>query len=69
VVKSESDQMVDAMKSRGIEVQYMVKDDEGHGFRNEENKFDFYRAMESFLGEHIGTVEAEEAATEETASH
>ncbi len=69
VVKSESDQMVDAMKSRGVEVQYMVKDDEGHGFRNEENKFDFYRAMESFLGEHIGTVEAEEAATEETASH
>lgn len=54
VVKSESDQMVEAMKSRGVTVEYMVKDNEGHGFRNEENKFEFYGAMERFLGEHIG---------------
>ena len=53
VVKAESDQMVEAMKARGVNVQYMVKDDEGHGFRNEENQFDFYRAMESFLNEHL----------------
>jgi len=53
VVKSESDQMVAAMKARGVEVQYMVKDNEGHGFRNEENQFDFYRAMEKFLAEHM----------------
>lgn len=45
----ESDQMVKAMKEKGIEVEYLVKEDEGHGFRNEENKFDFYRAMEKFL--------------------
>ena len=45
----ESDQMVKAMKEKGIEVEYLVKDNEGHGFRNEENKFDFYRAMEKFL--------------------
>jgi dipeptidyl aminopeptidase/acylaminoacyl peptidase len=49
----ESDQIVKALKDRGIEVEYMVKDDEGHGFRNEENRFDFYRAMEKFLSEHI----------------
>ncbi len=53
VVKSESDQMVAAMKARGVEVQYMVKDNEGHGFRNEENQFDFYRAMEKFLSDHM----------------
>ena len=53
VNKAESDQMVDALKERGIEVQYMVKDNEGHGFRNEENRFDFYRAMEAFLKEHL----------------
>jgi len=41
------------MKARGVEVQYMVKDNEGHGFRNEENQFDFYRAMEKFLAEHM----------------
>ena len=54
VNKAESDQIVDALKERGIEVEYMVKDNEGHGFRNEENRFDFYRAMERFLGKHLG---------------
>lgn len=50
---SESDQMIEAMKKRGIEVEYMVKDNEGHGFHNEENKFDFYSAMEKFLKKHL----------------
>lgn len=53
VVKSESDQMVEALKKRGIEVQYMVKDNEGHGFSNEENRFEFYEAMEKFLAQHL----------------
>jgi dipeptidyl aminopeptidase/acylaminoacyl peptidase len=53
VVKAESDQMVEAMKARGVIVEYMVKDNEGHGFHNQENQFDFYRAMEKFLGEHM----------------
>jgi len=54
VNKQESDQIVEALKKRGIEVTYMVKDNEGHGFRNEENRFDFYRAMEEFLSKHLG---------------
>ncbi len=54
VVKAESDQMVEAMRKRGVEVEYIVKDDEGHGFHNEENRFEFYEAMERFLGRHIG---------------
>ncbi|MDL2296488.1 S9 family peptidase [Bacteroidales bacterium OttesenSCG-928-C03] len=53
VNKDESDQMVEALKKRGIEVQYMVKDNEGHGFYNEENMFEFYGAMEKFLENHI----------------
>jgi dipeptidyl aminopeptidase/acylaminoacyl peptidase len=53
VNKAESDQMVEAMKARGVEVEYMVKDNEGHGFMNEENRFDFYRAMEAFLAKHL----------------
>jgi len=53
VKKIESDQMVEAMKKRGMEVEYLVKDNEGHGFRNEENMFDFYEAMEQFLSEHL----------------
>jgi dipeptidyl aminopeptidase/acylaminoacyl peptidase len=50
----ESDQMVEAMQERGITVEYLVKDDEGHGFRNEENRFEFYRAMEQFLNSTMG---------------
>ena len=53
----ESDQMVAAMKEKGIDVEYLVKDDEGHGFHNEENRFEFYRAMETFLAKHLNTVE------------
>lgn len=54
VNKAESDQMVEALRARGVEVEYMVKDDEGHGFHNQENRFDFYRAMERFLKEQMG---------------
>ena len=54
VVKAESDQIVAALKNAGIDVPYMVKDDEGHGFYNEENQFDFYREMEKVLTKHIG---------------
>lgn len=53
VNKAESDQMVEALRQRGVEVEYMVKDNEGHGFHNQENRFDFYRAMEAFLSKHL----------------
>lgn len=49
----ESDQIVEALKTRGVAVEYMVKENEGHGFANEENRFDFYRAMEQFLAKHL----------------
>jgi len=53
VNKAESDQMVEALKKRGIQVEYMVKDNEGHGFYNQENQFDFYRAMLAFLDKNL----------------
>jgi dipeptidyl aminopeptidase/acylaminoacyl peptidase len=53
VNKAESDQMVAALKARGIDVQYIVKDNEGHGFANEENRFEFYEAMEAFFAKHL----------------
>ena len=55
VNKAESDQVVEALKKRKVDVEYMVKENEGHGFGNEENQFDFYEAMEKFLAKHIGT--------------
>lgn len=54
VNKAESDQIVEALKKRGVKVEYMVKDNEGHGFGNEENQFDFYGTMEKFLAKHLG---------------
>jgi dipeptidyl aminopeptidase/acylaminoacyl peptidase len=53
VNKAESDQIVEALRRRGVEVEYMVKENEGHGFRNEENQFEFYEAMERFLAKHL----------------
>lgn len=55
VKKAESDHIVQALEQGGIDVEYMVKDNEGHGFANEENRFDFYRTMEIFLGKHLGS--------------
>jgi dipeptidyl aminopeptidase/acylaminoacyl peptidase len=50
---NESNQMVEALKSRGTYVEYMVKENEGHGFYNQENQFDFYNAMEKFLAKYL----------------
>ncbi|WP_295938618.1 S9 family peptidase [uncultured Alistipes sp.] len=54
---NESNQMVDALRARGVHVDYMVKDNEGHGFHNEENRFEFYAAMEKFLGRYLKGIE------------
>jgi dipeptidyl aminopeptidase/acylaminoacyl peptidase len=50
---NESDQIVEALRRRGVEVVYIIKENEGHGFQNEENRFDFYEAMEDFLNRHL----------------
>ena len=50
---NESNQIVEALRKRGVEVVYIVKENEGHGFQNEENRFDFYEAMEKFLNTHL----------------
>ena len=49
----ESNQMVAALNKHGVDVEYIVKDNEGHGFHNEENRFEFYEAMERFLDKHL----------------
>lgn len=59
VNKAESDQIVEALKKRGVNVEYMVKDNEGHGFLNQDNRFDFYGAMEKFLEKHLKPAKEE----------
>jgi dipeptidyl aminopeptidase/acylaminoacyl peptidase len=54
VAKAESDQIVEALKKRGIDVPYLVKDNEGHGFGNEENRMELYRKMEEFFAQYLG---------------
>ncbi len=49
----ESNQIVAALKKRGVDVQYMVKANEGHGFHNEENRLSLYEAMARFLAKHL----------------
>ena len=54
VVQAESDNLVEALRDRGVDVEYMVKEDEGHGFLNPDNVIDMYRAVDRFLAEHLG---------------
>jgi dipeptidyl aminopeptidase/acylaminoacyl peptidase len=54
VVAAESEQMVTALKSRGVPVTYITFPDEGHGFARPENRMAFYAATESFLAKHLG---------------
>lgn len=54
VVQAESDNIVASLRARGVDVEYMVADDEGHGFLNPENQIEMYRAAETFLARHLG---------------
>lgn len=54
VKQSESEQIVETMREKGIDHQYMLFDDEGHGFARPENRMKFYEAAEKFLAEHLG---------------
>jgi len=50
---NESDQIVTALRAKGLYVPYMVKYNEGHGFYREENRMDFYSAMMGFLARYL----------------
>lgn len=53
VVQAESDQIVQSLRSRGIDVQYVVYHDEGHGFTKRENEIDALGKVADFLIEHL----------------
>ncbi|TAJ68401.1 MAG: S9 family peptidase [Phenylobacterium sp.] len=54
VNKAESDQIVEAMKAKGIPVTYVLFPDEGHGFARPENNLAFYATTEHFLERCLG---------------
>jgi dipeptidyl aminopeptidase/acylaminoacyl peptidase len=53
VVKGESDQLVDKLQSLGREVEYVVFDDEGHGFTKRPNELKAYRLAAEWLEKHL----------------
>jgi dipeptidyl aminopeptidase/acylaminoacyl peptidase len=53
VIKPESDEIVEAVKKNNVPVEYVVFDDEGHGFRKNENKNKGYKAVLKFLDLHL----------------
>lgn len=53
VVQAESDQIVKAMRDRGLSVEYLLFSDEGHGFVKPENKIKLTAASERFLSDHL----------------
>ncbi len=53
VLKVESDEIVEAVKKKGIPVEYIIFDDEGHGFLNKENQITAYKAILDFLNKYL----------------
>ena len=54
VVKEESDQIVAKLEAKGRDVEYLVLEDEGHGFSKKENEIKVYSLMLEFMEKHKG---------------
>jgi len=55
VLKQESDSIVEAVKKKGVPVEYLVFENEGHGFRRKESQKRAYEAMLAFLDKYLKT--------------
>jgi dipeptidyl aminopeptidase/acylaminoacyl peptidase len=55
VLQVESDEMVAAVRGRGVPVEYVVFEDEGHGFVKKENQARGYKAILDFVTLHLGS--------------
>jgi len=54
VKQAESDQIVVSMRDSGKDVEYILADDEGHGFRKPNNNMAMWVSIEKFLAKHLG---------------
>lgn len=54
VKQAESDQIIQAMRAKGLPVTYVLYPEEGHGFAVPENRLSFYAIAEAFLARHLG---------------
>jgi dipeptidyl aminopeptidase/acylaminoacyl peptidase len=72
VPKVESDEIVKAVRDNGVPVEYIVFEDEGHGFRKKENRVRGYRAILEFLDTYLkggGAASEEKRTAPESASN
>ncbi|RLL41349.1 S9 family peptidase [Oceanobacillus piezotolerans] len=60
VVKAESDQIVAKLKEKGREVEYLVLEDEGHGFSKKDNEIQVYSLIFDFLDRHQGSLNSQD---------
>ena len=56
VLQVESDEMVEAARANGAPVEYIVFEDEGHGFRKKQNREEGYGSILKFLDKHLGNA-------------
>jgi dipeptidyl aminopeptidase/acylaminoacyl peptidase len=62
VVKAESDDIVAAARKNGVPVEYLVFEDEGHGFVKKENRLKGYQAVLEFLDQYLKKEKGEDPA-------
>jgi dipeptidyl aminopeptidase/acylaminoacyl peptidase len=53
VRRDQAEQIVSALAQRGLPHEFLLFEDEGHGFSRPRNKITFYAAAERFLAEHV----------------
>jgi len=53
VVRAESDNLVAALRDRGVQVEYLIQKGEGHGAVNPETVIEMWHAFTSFLTQHL----------------
>ncbi|MGV3523486.1 MAG: prolyl oligopeptidase family serine peptidase [Candidatus Sericytochromatia bacterium] len=54
VTQLEAEQIVAALRDKGLPHEYLLFEDEGHGLAKPSNRMRFYAAVERFLAEHLG---------------
>ncbi len=69
VLKIESDEIVEGVKKNGVPVEYVVFEDEGHGFVKKENEIEAYGKILKFLDKYLkgeGQSKMDDTNTEAT---
>jgi dipeptidyl aminopeptidase/acylaminoacyl peptidase len=70
VLQAESDEIVAAVRANGVPVEYVLFEDEGHGFRKKENQLEGWRKIREFLDQYLRELPAPEpAVTDEEATN